>query len=300
MTPARFRWGMILIQIGILILLRNAGIINDNFWEELIIFFPLVLIAVGIEKIFTKSKLQFIAYLTTLSLFFGGFALAFVSSLDQFEGNFFSESSYTQDADSSITRISAFLDVDNAELTIRDSGDDLIYAHFDQFTKKPRIKLEKIDGTANIKMTSRPNNYLGGAIKIQTDEAQDWRVKFMENIPLDLECTGDDADLHLNFSTTLLDNLNLDADNSTIYLKLGDLSPLVKITVNGDDSRLRLRVPQELGIKIMGDDYSNYLNKLGMVEFDSVSFVNEGYDDFENKVDITLDNRLSSFSIDYF
>ncbi len=69
MTPARFRWGMLLIQVGILILMQNNDIFDEEATESLLIYFPVVLIAVGVEKIFTKSKMQFISYLTTVALF---------------------------------------------------------------------------------------------------------------------------------------------------------------------------------------------------------------------------------------
>ena len=57
MSPARFRWGAILIQIGILWLLKNFDVITTDFWEDLLLYFPIILIAVGVEKIFTKSRL---------------------------------------------------------------------------------------------------------------------------------------------------------------------------------------------------------------------------------------------------
>jgi hypothetical protein len=300
MTPARFRWGMIFIQIGILFLLQNAGILNESFWYDLFILSPFVLIAVGLEKIFTKSKLQFISYTTTFALFFGGFAIAILSGTGSYGGNFFAESTYQEDYDTGINRIKAVLDVGNADLTIRDSGDDLIYAHFDRFTVKPEINLDTKDSLADIEFSSRTKSFLGGAIRIEIDEPQDWNIRFHEELPLDLECYGENADLHLNFSTSYLENLKLDADNTTIYLKLGELVPRVSVTILGDDSRLRLRVPSSLGVKIHGDDYNSYLDKIGMIKIDSGVFITEGFDSLQNQIDVKVDDRLSSFSIDYF
>jgi hypothetical protein len=299
MTPARFRWGMFFIQIGIFFLLQNAGILNESFWYNLFILSPFVLIAVGIEKIFTKSKLQFISYTTTFALFFGGFAIAFLSGTGSYGGHFFGESTYQENYDSGINRISAVLDVGNADLTIRDSGDDLIYAHFDRFTLKPEINMDIRDSLAEIEFSSRRKSFLGGSIRIEIDEPQ-WNIRFHEELPLDLECYGENADLHMNFSTTYLENLKLDADNTTIYLKLGELVPQVSVKILGDDSKLRLRVPLSLGIKIHGDDYNSYLDKIGMIEIDSGVFVTEGFDSLENQIDVEVDDRLSSFSIDYF
>ncbi len=73
MSPARFRWGLFLVLLGTLLLLRNSDVLNDNFWSDLLIYLPVILIAVGIEKIFAKSRVKVISYLTSVFLFLGAF-----------------------------------------------------------------------------------------------------------------------------------------------------------------------------------------------------------------------------------
>ncbi len=300
MTPARFRWGMLLIQIGILILLQNNDIISDVAWEGLIVLFPIVLIAVGIEKIFTKSRLQFISYLTTLALFFGGFAIAFSTSGVGFQNdNFFSDSIYKEEADSNLQQIKATLHLEQNNLTIRDSGSELILAEFDEFSRKPLIETTINDDIALINFEARDNSFFGGAVKIHSGEAQDWDVRFSENLPLELKCTGFDNDLHLNFLTSRLQKLNLDTDNSSIYLKIGSNEPYVQISIQGEDSKLRLRVPEKIGMKIFGND-SSFFNQLGFEKSSDGSFINDNYNSSDLKIDLDIDDRLISFSLDYF
>ncbi len=300
MTPSRFRWGMLLIQIGILIILRNNDIIGDDAWEGLMVFFPIVLIAVGIEKIFTKSKLQFISYLTTLGLFFGGFAIAATTSGIGFNGdNFFSDSTYIKDADPDVQLVRASLHLEQNDLTIRDAGSDLILAEFNEFSRKPEIKFSIENNVAQINFKARDNSFFGGAVKINNDNSQDWNIQFSEDVPLELECYGYDNDLHLNFLTSRLQKIKLDTDNSSIYLKIGDFEPYVEIQIVGNDSKLRLRVPEESGIKIIGTD-SSFFNQIGFEETANGVFVNDNYSTADIKIDLELDDRLVSFSLDYF
>lgn len=299
MTPAKLRWGLIFIQIGILILLRNFEILNDNFWFELAVLSPIVLIAIGVEKIFTKTKLQFISYMTSVALFFGGFAIAFVAGAGGMDESFFSETTYIKDYDPSIKKLSAELRFNNTDLTIRDSGTDLIYGKFDKFTRKPKVQYDIQDDQAQISFISRRHNYLAGAIKIELDEPQDWYIRFSEDIPLDLECYGDENDVHMNLSTTPVENLRLKSDDAKIYIKLGDLSPFLKVSIEGEDSRVRLRLPINIGVRITGDDYGSYLKRLGLTETDT-GYINDYYDSADVKADIELDERLGSFSLDYF
>ncbi len=301
MSPARFRWGIILIQLGALILLANLDVINYNWLFEAVVFIAVLLIFIGIEKIFTKTRMQFISYLSSVGILVVGFAIAYNSSVGGSTTSFWSETTYREKFDPSVERINAVLDCDDVGLTIRDVGDDLVYGRFDEFTNKPTTVFEIEDGIASIKMSRRSGSFLDGAIRIDTDKPRDWYLRFSDRVPISLECYGEDSDVHLNLSTSKLDGLKLVADNAKIYVKLGVLVPRVRVSISGDDSSLKLRVPEEAGIKIVGEDYRSYLvDQMGMVEDESGVFVNEGFDSLSTQIEVDLDYRLKSFILDYF
>lgn len=298
MTPARFRWGILLITVGTLFLLRNLNVLNDNFWADLIIWFPLFLIAIGIEKIFTKTKLSFISYLTSVFLLFGGLLIAFTGSFGG-DSDYFSEYTFNLDPDPEVHLIRAKIDIEETDLTIRDSGDELIYAKFNKYTRKPDINHKEVDDELIINIDSRSGSFLGGMVKVDIDDAQDWYMQFSQDVPLLLDCIGHTADIHLNFSTTPLRGLNLDAEDAEVYIKLGDLEPDVHLVVSGDNSRVRLRVPGDAGLRVTGEAYRGLLERIGLTE-DGDAFVTPEYDAFRTKIEIDLGESLGSLSIDYF
>lgn len=299
MTPARFRWGMILVMVGVLLLFQQADVLNSNYWADLLIWFPVVLIAVGIEKIFANSRLKFISYISTIGLVSVGFLIAFSGSFGGHNTSFFSETTYQIDNDSSVNKIEAYLHLDATNLTIRDSGSDIMDARFDKFTRKPKIHSDFMDDKAIIKLKSSKASYLGGAIKINTGASQDWTLKFSRDIPLDLECDGHESDLHLNMKSTPLEQLKLDADDARIYLRLGELIPFVKIKIFGDNSDLELRIPQNVGLRIEGDDFSSYLLRLDSFEFieEDGIFTTKGFDTIDTQIDIELGDNLDNVII---
>ncbi len=299
MTPARFRWGLFLVLVGTLLLLRNFDVLNDNMWIDLAILFPVVLIAVGIEKIFSRTRLRAISYLTSVALFVGGLAIAFSSSHGGDETSFFSSTTYMQANDPAVRLLRAELDLDETDLTIRDSGDDLVYAKFDKFTRKPEIDFSAADGEGRVEMASRGGGLLGGAVKIETDDGQDWFLRFSGSTPLEMNCSGYRSDMHLNMSTTPLRALKVDADESKVYLKIGDLEPELRVSIFGQDTELRLRVPKTIGLKVFGEEYRGYLGTMGLLEAGE-GFATEGFDTLPSKIEVRLDDRLSSFSIDFF
>ena len=278
-------------------------IIHEGSIEDLLIFFPFVLIAVGIEKLATKTRFNFIAYLTSVALFAGGFLIVLTSSAaNGFYDDFFSESTYRFDDDVDIERIYAVLDMGETDLKIRDSGNDLVYARFDKYIRKPEIETEIVDGILNINMNNRSGSLLGGIVKIESDENdfQDWYLRFSGDKPLDLECYGEGSVIHLNLATTLLENLKLDADDAQMYIKIGDLVSQVNVEVSGIESKLKLRIPLGSGLKILGPELEDYLIEFGLEERDDGYFVTEGFDSSLFKIDLKVDDRIDEFKIDYF
>jgi len=302
MTPARFRWGMILVMIGVLLLLQNAGVLNSNYWADLLIWFPVVLIAIGIEKIFANSKLKLISYMSTVGLVAVGFLIALTGSYGGQNTSFFSETTFEIDNDPSVNLIDAYLDLDATNLTIRDSGPAIVDGRFDKFTRKPKINSDFSDDKAYVELKSRKESYLGGAIKINTGASQDWTLRFSRDIPLNLQCSGRDSDLHLNMKSTPLEQLKLDADDARIYLRLGELVPLVKIKIFGENSDLELRVPEKVGLRISGDAYSSYLLRLDSFEFieEDGILTTKGFDTIETQIDIELGDDLDNIIIQPF
>ncbi len=300
MSPARFRWGIILILLGLLIFFKNVNLLRDDFWTSLIMFFPILLIAIGLEKIFSKTKLQIISYLTSVVILLGGLAFAFYEDLGDSAGSFFSETHIQRQHDDSIKRIIAEVEVEKTALTIRDSGDDIINASFDRFTCKPDVNYEIVGDNAEIKLTFNDKDLLGGIVQIETDKQQgDWMVSFSNSIPLDFVCRGDDADVHLNLETTPLENLVLDMQNSYIYLKLGDLIPDVHVKISGTNPKLKLRIPENVGVRINAKGFESYFERVGMHQNDGW-YVRDGNDTLESQVEIDMDAEFNDFSIDYF
>lgn len=299
MTPARFRWGMVFILLGLLLLLRNFNILNDDFWGTLLVWSPVALILIGIEKIFTRSKLQFIAYLTSLALFASALLVAVTGGLGNPQSGFFSEVIFRLEAQPGVKLIKSELRLDNTDLTIRDSGRDLVYGKFDKYTHKPEIDYEFNGDVAIVTLVSTEGKYFGGLLQIDLDEPQDWYMRYSEELPLELECYGDQSDMHLNFSTTPLQKLKLIADDTKVYLKLGNLEPIVVVTLGGENSKIRLRIPENSGLRIYGDEYESYLTRIGLTKRDGY-FVNDGFDSLDSKIEITLGDELKSLSIDFF
>lgn len=299
MSPARFRWGMLLVLAGVVLLLWNLNVVNNNFWADLLTYLPIFLIAVGLEKIFTNTKAQAVAYATTLFLVAGGLWIVLNGSRGGDERSFFSQTEYSRDRDASISTLRATLDLGHADLTVRDATEELVYAQFREFSKKPDISFSSEGDLGVLRMKQTGRSWLGGVIKVETSDQSDWYMSFSDAVPLVLECFGDESDIHLNLATTPVRNVTVNADDASIYLKIGTIEPEVTVRLTGENTDIRLRVPSSVGLRVSGVDDEDYLQRLGLNRRDGV-FVNEGFDTVSSRIDVNLDDQLSSLNIDYY
>ena len=188
----------------------------------------------------------------------------------------------------------------DTDLKIRDVGKDLFYGRFDKFTQKPSIDLYKKDDYREITLDQSSGSFFGGLVRIENDEPSEWYVKLTDRVPVDIECYGEDSYIHLNLATTYLENLHLDADNAELYIKLGDISKQTNVKIIGEDSNLKLRLPENIGVKIEGFDKKSYLIRIGLIETENGYFISSGYDTMDTKIDVDIDDRIDNFVLDFF
>ncbi len=302
MTPARFRWGLLFILMGTLMLLAEADVINLDFVIELAYLFPFLLIAIGIEKIFAKTRFKALSYLSSVLLVAGALWVAFDSSGVYSNQSFFESGSITWEAeDEPVDLIDAELKLGNSHLTVRSPSKDLFRARFGEWCLKPKSDMEIVEGVAEIELSGRSlkRRISDGVIGIDNGEDDEWRVSFAGDIPLSLKCRGSYGDIHLNLASNPVRNLNLDLDDADIYVKFGCLEPEVRCSVVGDNSKLRLRIPQEAGLQVSGLDFTEYLTQIGMLEQGSV-YVTEGFDTTSCHIMVEFEDHFRSFSIDFY
>lgn len=299
MTPARLRWGLLLIMIGVLALLARADLWHIGIASFIVTFLPIMLIAIGIEKIFTNSRYQVIAFAAPIMMVLAGFAIASTGDNLSFDAGFIEAKILKEPLPDGIRFLEAAIDLDQGDLTIRDATDELFEARFREFSSKPAYALTRVGDSAHISLASTDGRIWGGLVHIDTDEPDDWHLAFSREVPLGLTCSGSNSDIHLNMQFMPLKALAIDAHDSEIYVKLGKLIPNVSVSVAGLDSELRLRVPRTSGLRVRGLNDATYLYEIGLIKRED-AFITSGFDTISTQIDVDLDERFRSLSIDYY
>ena len=119
MSPARFRWGLLFIVAGVLIIMHNAGRLYWDFWWDLAQWWPLLLIAIGLEKLFTGLKLKPLAFIPPILLAAGIIYLAVADNYYLSDRWSSASSNWEEKLDPEVQSLDVYIDHGNNDLKIR-------------------------------------------------------------------------------------------------------------------------------------------------------------------------------------
>ena len=301
MSPAKFRWGILFILVGVLLLLNNIGQLDWWVWSEILSLWPLILIAIGLEKIFTPSKGEFIAYLPILGL-------AAVVLWVAFSGNFGDDDNlirrgstyrYTLDMEADIERVEAKFDLGDIDATLSSTGTRLFRARTDVWRRIPKVDFDENGGVAKLDLSSQTKR-IPNWIKIDKwGRDGEWDLFLNDGVPISLQCNGDKSDMTLDCRNLLLEDLAVISTDGDIRINIGKLKETVNVKLEGAGADYRLSVPNNCGLKISGDDnqLARILEKLELVESGGF-YATAGYDTLMPRIEIDLADDVTQFTID--
>lgn len=303
MSPAKFRWGILFILVGVLLLLNNIGELDWWVWTDILSLWPLILIAIGLEKIFTNSKVEFISYLPILALSAAVLWVAF-DGFDDDDSNLTRRGGsyrYTIDMESDIERIQAKFDLDNIDVSLNNTTSRLFRVRSEAWRMVPKVDFEERSGMAELEVTTQRRR-LPSWIRIDKwGRDDDWDLYLNDQVPISLECFGDESDMTLDCRDLYLEDLIVESEQGDIRIKLGSLADIVKVQLEGSEADFRISVPTGCGLKISGAgrELNRLMDRLELLESEGY-YSSDGYDTLAPKIELELKSDITQISLSYY
>lgn len=301
------RWGVILLGIGLYFLAINFDYINYSVWLELISLWPILLIAIGLEFIFSKTKYYWLGILSPLLIAFTFTYAAFSDgrSCDNYNWSAkrsyrIEEFTYELSQDSTINNLKLYMDFGVGEMWVGPVSDKLFLGEFEYSYKKPRcsFKSSGANGEIRINTLARKNYNIFHRKKISNDA----NIFIADYIPLRLDFNIGAASVNLDLSDLIIKKLNLDTGAAKIDLKLGCQSKDdISVDINAGASQITIGIPREMGLVIDSDAALSSTNfkKLGLEKHNG-AYRSNNYDSSDCRASITIDSGVSSIRVEYY
>lgn len=311
MAVGKVRTGVILISIGVLLLLNTTGTVDFGFWRWIGKLWPVILIAIGIEKIFSSSQSSNMRNLAWLSpiIIVGVVAYAVVAGQRDDNSNTWNDSwqwnwednsdaptsthTWSEPLAADAKRLNLTLEMSGGRLTVRGGSDagNMLVARASSRGDKPETS-SSVDGegvyTVRVVQRDKPDHR----------GRDQWIMKVTDSLPVDLKVEGGAARMRLDLSALKIENLELDAGAADVDIVLGSLVPMVKCDLECGAAAMDITIPSVAGLRLYRDGVISRLseNDLNLVDRGSHSET-EGYSESAVKVEMRVNSALTSLRL---
>ncbi|HSH00496.1 MAG TPA: DUF5668 domain-containing protein, partial [candidate division Zixibacteria bacterium] len=226
-SPRSLRWGIIFIAAGILWLLVSNDTISHSVFYYLLALWPVLLIAIGIELIFRRTRLHALAYVSpliiALAIFFAGREAYFVEQGDH-DGR---GSVFVQEV-GDVETLQAVIELGDYNLFVRARADNKLRGYMSGQRSRPSIDYRQSNssGLFEVKDNHRwldwdwdvlPNVHLAG----RRWRDPELRVDLPQDKLVSLQLHGDDSEVDLNLADLSLKELIARVNEVSLSLEIG-------------------------------------------------------------------------------
>jgi hypothetical protein len=303
MSYKKIFWGIVLIMIGILFILKNAGIVFVS-WHMVWSLWPVLIILWGISVIPVNGWIKLVA---SLLVVIAGFLLVQRDpGSDNFSWRFDrhndwndewnnnnsgdNQQSLSEIYNDSIRYAKLNFEVAAGKFLIRDSSDKL-------------IDLERKGTSGSYTMTSRDEDSL--RILDLTFEQEGSVHNFKNDVTLrlnqkpvwDLDLDIGAASINFDLSRFKVNKMKVDGGASSIELKMGDLVPRADIEVDAGASSIKIQVPQTCGCEVITNTFLSSRDLKGFTKVENHRYQTPGFATSPKKIYISLEAGITSIDV---
>lgn len=290
-------WGIILILLGVLYLLKRFDIIWFN-WKDILSLWPLLLVLWGISLLPLKSGYKLIASLLTILLMI----LLIYNNPGRWHSGWIWIGDYHKGPRTEVQKsesVDEWSEYATLELNAA-AGTYVISGTTDQlvdFTHKGD------SGSYYMRTTTEDNTshvFIGPESKVNRYHlynSHEVDIKLNADLVWDLDIDAGAADIDLDLTPYIIHKITIDGGATSMVIKVGDRSDQLSMDIETGVSSVVIKVPDEVACEVNTD---SFLVSKDLPGFDKVSkrtYVTSNFSSAEKNVTIHFESGISSFRV---
>lgn len=312
MKTERIIWGLIFVFIGGVLLLDNFGVI-DFHWDTLWRFWPLVLIIIGANMLFSRENSGRAGAAAIIITFA---ALAFIayqgtrpddgrrgrwfyreddSETDVVEGNYKSNT-FSETISPGISRAELNISGGATSYIMEDSTSNLFDAEVKQrfgnysLTKIIRDSVDVLNFKMNGKQKWSKGDGNANKVQLKLSQFPVWDINF--------EVGAGKIDFDL--SSYKVRNLRFEGGAASMRVKLGEPQGTTNVAAETGVSDIEISIPKSAACQIRLDSGLSSNDFEGFNKQADGTFITPGFSSAVNKIIINLEGGLSKFEVNRY
>lgn len=261
MKIQHLRNGVILVCIGLVFLFNNLGYVDWEVWETILSWWPIYLIALGIEIVFRNSKLKLVAIISPLTFAFFILGPAWWQWEGKHEDRLVQESRWSEEILPETNLLQADLNFHLGSLTMTEGSDKKVKCQLEYEGNQPVYDFSQSEETAKLTIEDRSHKTFGVTFgsagftqaNFRGWGRKEWQVELDGSTPLELKLSSQVSKNDLDLSRLRLKELELCLQVARANIRLGEKSDTIRVSLEQDLSKVNLWVPKESAIRLQKD-----------------------------------------------
>jgi len=237
----RLNWGLVFIIIGLVALGCTTGRLPYDVIISLADLWPVLLVAVGIQMIFSRSKAPQFAYLSSILIILTA-AYAISPYWDSIKDRDTERESGRLEKvlEEDISAIEVRADFDNRDFILTDYNGVGTEFKFDREIISPRMSFQADESLGIVNLSHQGNRWTRF---LKSRDLPQWKLSLSQDYPLDLYLKSKKGYCYLRMADLDINILDLECENCyDVVLQFGDKFPSEPILLDLRRSKLRLDI----------------------------------------------------------
>jgi len=296
MSYRKIFWGLLLVLIGVLFILKNTGVLFFS-WHSMWQLWPVILILWGISIIPVKDWIKLLLSFVTIVVTF--FAVQQYGPKDNHKWNFEWNDSNNRDnnnADSktvynnvmsedydSLTKYAELkLNIGVGNFTIKDTTSMLIEVKHDNDNANYSMTAKAEDSLTIIDLSLEKGEFNNGNVRNNV------KMKLNPNPIWDMDLNVGAAEVDFDLSGFKTRNLKIQGGASDIDLKIGAALPVTDLKIEAGAASIMVRIPESAGCEIISNTFMASKDFKGFTKIANQKYQTPNFASSTNKIMINL------------
>ncbi|MGC8864572.1 MAG: LiaI-LiaF-like domain-containing protein [Bacteroidales bacterium] len=298
-------WGVILLILGIVLALKNFGIISFS-WRALLQLWPVLLILWGISVIPARASLKvilalFVAILSVALVYYKSPQYEDKPWWQWNENTEWNEEDWTAEEqvlaepwDTAVKRVELKLEAGAGKFEIADTTQSLIYFH--RSGNVGPYVLESYDDEEGRKLhiNVQKSNFDLGSVKNEVN------IRLNPEPLWDMEIKAGAAELNVDLSKYKVRNCEISSGAASAILKMGATLDSAQVKIEMGAASVKVLVPREVGCQIKSESVLSSRKFPGFDKLKSGLYQTPGFDHARKKIFLDVKSAVSDLSVEQY
>ena len=307
MSYRKIFWGLLLVIIGVLFILKNTGVLFFS-WHTMWHLWPVILILWGISLIPVKDWIKLALSVGTVLITL--LAVQIYAPKDdnnwEFEWNDNRHRDNNQDEVTSYNNVMSEnfdsltkyaelkLNIGVGNFQIKDSTDKLIEVKHDNDKANYSMTAKAEDSLTRIELSLEKGDFDKGNVRKNV-------VMKLNPVPTwDLDLNVGAAEVDFDLSGFKTRNVKIQGGASDIVLKLGAILPLSDVKLEAGAASITVKIPESAGCEIVSNTFMSSKNFKGFNKIGKQLYQTPNYAASKNKIKIDLQAGVASVDVERY